>query len=141
MAALAVVLIAVVVVLAFMLASVVARMRDLEARTAEQAHVQIPAAIEPKGPPRWHFNISFTEFVRALGDQLRIHLPESHHDRERLAEEATVAVSTIENILRGETNATLHSLYLVCQARRIRLSTLFGEVETKLQQAFELSTP
>jgi len=79
--------------------------------------------------PRWQFNLPFIDFVRVLGERLHVHLPESRYDREKLAHSAGISITTIEKLLRGETNATLHSLYLVCQARRIRMSVLLGEVE------------
>ena len=71
--------------------------------------------------------------MRELASRLEQHLPESRHDRERLAWSAGVSLTTIEEMLQGERNAMMLTLYLVCHARQAPLSALFGEVEATLQ--------
>ena len=95
----------------------------------------------PPPAPRWQSNVPFTDFVQVLSHRLEHHLPVARHDREKLALKAGLSLTTVEKMLRGETNATLHSLYLLCQARQIPLSCLFGEVESSLQQTAALEAP
>lgn len=101
--------------------------------TSSSEDSSLEAVAEPRGPPRWQFNVPFTVFVQVLARQLGAHLPDSRNDREKLAARAGVSMTTIEKMLHGETNATLHSLYLLCQARRIPLSRLFAEVEFQIE--------
>ncbi len=90
-------------------------------------HVEAPTE-RYDGPPQWQFNEEFTAFVEALGEVIVQKLPESQHDRRKLAERAGLSVSTIDNLASGS-NPQLQTLWKVCQARRLRLSSLLEEVE------------
>ncbi|MDB4963970.1 MAG: hypothetical protein JWP01_3969 [Myxococcales bacterium] len=118
------------------------RKRGAEPRVTTSAAMEASGRVElvqrepaPRGIPQWRYNIEFTEFIAVLSRELQSRLPEFRNDQKRLAERAQVSITTIDRLLSGETNATLHTLYQVCRERHIRLSELFGGVEYELQPA------
>ena len=84
-----------------------------------------------EGPAKWEFNIEFSSFVIALSDALRRRVPEDSSDRRKLAERAGLAPATLETLL-GGSNPQLHTLWKLCQARKLRLSDLFRATEDSL---------
>lgn len=83
------------------------------------------------GDPAWTNNHEFSKFVRVFGRSLGKRLPSGAYDRIKLAEKATLAPATVEALLEGG-NPTLQTLWKVCQARGIRLSSVLRATEDDL---------
>lgn len=104
--------------------------RELSELRAQIAQQQVASeGNRQRDPPRWVSTMHYSDYIAALGRALKMRLPERRSDREKLAERAGVSLTTIDKLLRGETNATLHSLFCVCRARRVPLLELFAEAE------------
>ncbi len=93
-----------------------------------------------EGPPQWVFNVDYKQFVAALAKVLRALLPEGQYDRQRLASAADVSASTVEKLLDGS-NPQLLTLWKVCNARQIRLSKVFFDVEVSLGHSKRVRLP
>src|SRR5690349_10976538 len=68
---------------------------------ADEPSYARPLARPPPAPtiPRWQTNVTFTNFVHELAFRLEQYLPESRHDREKLARSAGISLTTIEEML------------------------------------------
>ncbi len=96
--------------------------------------VYLPAPVTQRkeyGDPAWMNNHDFSKFVRVFGRSLGKRLPSGAYDRIKLAEKATLAPATVEALLEGG-NPTLQTLWKVCQARGIRLSSVLRATEDAL---------
>lgn len=96
--------------------------------------VYLPAPVTQRkeyGDPAWMNNHEFSKFVKVFGRSLGKRLPSGAYDRIKLAEKADLTPATVDALLAGG-NPKLETLWKVCQARGIRLSSVLRATEDDL---------
>lgn len=70
-------------------------------------------------------NVKNKELIKSVGKRIKELREAQNLSQESLANEADIPLSQVGRIERGETNPTVSTLYVICQALKIDLKRFF----------------